>query len=248
MTVEIDGLFRHRREERHRQPIDELRILGFKDNPIGIPVDDFHTGERCVANVIPQRIGIRLHAEDIILQSAENRTGDARFCHAQELVDIIRRDEFARPCQREISDFGETLHVRFRDVVIEQFAVFIFRETGVRLIHCPRSDANFINGACNQSSGSIRWQGAARSIKIARYRHRFCCQRHEFVGPFQVVVLQRRFVNLLNKPIFVRTVGNRGIEVLRLFAERAVVDFLVLLGFRIGVVRHPASDNKSEAD
>ena len=57
LRVEHIGLPRNRRKKRHRQPVDELRVLALDTDAIGVAIHHFGTGQRKVIQIqLPHRV------------------------------------------------------------------------------------------------------------------------------------------------------------------------------------------------
>ena len=89
LVEELLRLPGNRREERHRQPVGELRIAAVQLDAVGVAVDPLHALESVLAQIQPragtihtlEKLGIVGHADDVLRhQSAEsaNAAGDAR--------------------------------------------------------------------------------------------------------------------------------------------------------------------------
>ena len=71
---------RDRREERHREPVDELRIAPLERHAVGVAVDFFHALERVASQVDPsgriqllQLLGVLGQPDDVLGHQAEDR-------------------------------------------------------------------------------------------------------------------------------------------------------------------------------
>jgi hypothetical protein len=83
-------------------------------------------------------------------------------------------------------------------------------------------------------------------IDVARLRDRRGGGRHQRVGPLQVVVLQRRLIDLRRKRDLVLAVGLHGVEMLGPFGKGAVENVPAPIRRRIGVVPCAAAGRKQQ--
>jgi hypothetical protein len=114
LRVEHLGLPRHRRKERHRQPVDELRVLALDADAVGVAVDHLGAFEREIVQIqrrigrVPgrflQRFAQRLQADDVLAHQAEDRRAELGIGQPLDLVHIIGRHQFARAAVLEIAD------------------------------------------------------------------------------------------------------------------------------------------------
>src|SRR5689334_337774 len=74
------------------------------------------------------------------------------------------------------------------------------------------------------------------ALDQARLRSLDRGERDQLVGPLQVVVLERRLVDLAGEDRLVGGVGLHGVEVLRPLREDRIEDVLAALGRRVGIV------------
>src|SRR3954466_6163948 len=106
----------------------------------------------------------------------------------------------------------------------------------MRLVADARPDADFVN----------RVLAALDHARLGYFER---AERNELVGPLEVVVLQRRLVDLLGEFRLVLRIGLHRIEVLWTLDEGAIEDALAALGRRIRIVPDfAAAAEKQQAD
>ena len=101
LRVEALGLRRHRREERHRQPVCELGILAVYLDTISVFVNHLYAWQQILVQVekrvriflhrLLQRSGVLFQTDDVIAHHAENRQMQLRMGEALDLVYIVGR-------------------------------------------------------------------------------------------------------------------------------------------------------------
>ena len=144
LRIELVRLHRHRREERHREPVHELRILALDPHAVGVPVDDLDPGERKAAQIDPrqalvaraelrlvllhqtgvlglQRVRELLQPDDVLAHVAEDRRVHARVREPLDLVDVVLGRELARAGLREVRERELALDLVLGKVEIERF-------------------------------------------------------------------------------------------------------------------------------
>ncbi|GAB1411535.1 hypothetical protein MASR1M97_02710 [Candidatus Desulfobacillus denitrificans] len=163
-----------------------------------------------------------------------------------DLVDVVLGGQLARAGLREIPQGINFLEISLGKIVIEQIAVRAAGECGVRLIQDARPDTDLVERISHP--GRIRRHVAPGGIHAAHARHRLGCQRHQGIGSFQIVVLQRRLVDLRIEFRLVRTVGLHRIEMLGPLGERAVENVPAAVLRRIGVVPHLAAAGEERGE
>ena len=132
-----------------------------------------------------------------------------RVREALDLVDVVVRGEFPR-CQRQ-----RVRRFQLFNCFLLEFLIFRY-ECGMRLVLDARPDANLIDGEF----------AAVAHARLGYFERR---ERDKLVGPLEVVVLQRRLVNLLGEFRLILGIGLHRIEVLRPLDERAVKDAFAAL-------------------
>ena len=273
LRIELVRLHRQRREERHREPVHELRILALDPHAVGVAVDDLDPGEREAAQIDPrqalvalaelrlvllhqtgvlglERVRELLQPDDVLAHVAEDRRVHARVREPLDLVDVVLGGELARAGLREVRERELALDLVLGKVEIERLPARVDGERRVRLIADPRPDADLVLGERHGRRRRIGRKLLPRSVEQPGPRHLERGLRHELVGPLEVVVLERRLVDLLDEAPFVGGVGARRIERLRPVDERAVEEVLSAIGGRIGIVpfRSAARDGGGERD
>ena len=235
LAEEAVGLRRHRRKKRHRQPVEKLRVLAFKTDAVSVVVDDFDAGERILAKIDPrvgvaalrkfgvdllQLAGVVLETDDVLLHQSEDGRMQARMGEALDLVFEVLRLQLARTLLAEIRQHVFAGKPGCAQVLIDQFAAGSARKRRVRLITDAAPDPDLIDCEGGIFGRRIGGQLPAALVVIARLRHFLRDARNQRVRALQVMVLQRRLVDLRREGGFVRTIGLDRIEVLRTLAER----------------------------
>ena len=170
----------------------------------------------------------------------------ARVRQALDLVDIVVGDQFAAAGLGEIGnhlDAAQFLGVQF---AIDRLPGGVGSESRMWLVADARANANVVNAARDLGGRRVGRQLAALGVVIARYRHALTGRRNQRVRPLQIVVLQRRLVNLRGEGDLVLAVRLHRIEVLGAVGEGCIEDVLAALGFRIGVVLLAAAGRQQE--
>jgi len=149
---------------------------------------------------------------------------------ALDLMHIIRRGHAARAGAVEVLQAMDTGQIFFCQAQI------VRPQCRMRLVTHIGLDADFIDAVGNMLRFGIGRQMAAASIQITYLRHRARRQWHQLVRAFQIMILQRRRVDMRQELVLVLAVGLRRIEVFGTFGERGVEDVLALIRCRVGVV------------
>ncbi len=251
LTIKTIDLHRHRREKRHRQPVLKLRIAALQPDPISVVIDDLDAGQWILPEIEPgvafaafdqglvglfQGIRIFLEPDDVIGHQAEDRRMQTRMREPFDLVFEILRFELARAVFSEVGEHIARGDFGFGQRVIAVGAGGVARERGVRLIHDAVFDADFVDGVSHRARR--RGSGQAVPVRVEEIRLRHGCgdARNQRIGTLEVVILQRRLVNLRGKNDFIRAVRLHRIKVLGPLGERRVENILPGLRRRIRVV------------
>ena len=140
-------------------------------------------------------------------------------------------------------------------MVVLQLSLRIPGKRRMRLIAHPRLDMYLIHTVGDLFRRRSVRQLPVMFVQIAHRRHCTCRQRHQLIRTFQVMVLQRRRVNLRQKLILVFAIRLRRIQMLGAFGERGIKNRLALVRRRIGIIPQPAvtggkqySQQRSEND
>ncbi len=147
----------------------------------------------------------------------QTRVGQAFY-----LVDIIGGDQFTAAGRAEISQAVDVLEVRCIEGVITIVAIRVTCKCRMRLIADTRLDVDIVDAVGNVLRRRVRFNRPALRIEIVRFRHPGGRQWNQFVGAFQVVILQRGFVDLRGKGHLVGTVGLHRIKVVGALLERGI--------------------------
>ena len=259
LRVELVGFHRQRREERHRQPVHELRVLALDAHAVGVPVHDLDAGEREAPQVDPrqplvalpelrfvllrealvlglERVRELLQPDDVLAHVTEDRRVHPRVRQPLDLVDVVLGGELARAGLREVGERELALDLVFGETEIERLPAGVDGERGVRLVADPRPDADLVLAERHRRRRRVRRQLASRGVEQSSPRHFERRLGDQLVGPLQVVVLERRLVDLLDEAPLVGGVRAPRIERLRPLDERAVEEVLPAVGGRIGIV------------
>ncbi len=175
-----------------------------------------------------------LQADDVLAHQTEDRRMEPRMGKALDLVDVVFRGQFARTGPGEIAQGIDILQIFPCQAVVQQVAAFGSRKGGMGLKQDPRADVDFVKRLRHASR--IGRHVPAGGIHGARPWHPLRSQRNQNVGPLQVVVLQRRLVDLGIEFRFVLAVRLHRVKVLGTFGESAVENVLAAVLRRIGIV------------
>ena len=156
---EAVDLPRHRREERHRQPVCELRVASFEPDAEGVRVDALDAGERILAQVEPfvaaslgAHCRVRLleprgelgQADDVLRHEAVDRRGEARVRKALDLVDVIVGGQLARAASGQRVGAGERGDLPRRQRLVEELSLRVPGERRMRLVEDSRPDVDLV--------------------------------------------------------------------------------------------------------
>ena len=158
LRIKMFGLPRHRREKRHRQPIQKLRILALESDAIGIPVQHLGPGQRIAVEIeisraiFPpqalilsrQQFAVFLEPQNVIRHQTEDRRIEPRMREALDLVNVIIRGQFARAGIFEIIQALYFLQLRRTEMLITQASLRITRERRMRLIENAGANMNHV--------------------------------------------------------------------------------------------------------
>ena len=245
LRIKLVGLPRHRREKRHRHPVQKLRVLALDADFIGHRVDHPDPCDLKPAQVQPglapapgfeafqrsfESVAVFLEPDDVVGHVAENRRIHPRVRQALDLIHIVVGGQEARGADAEIGQLKLARDHRARQLAIG-------RDKGrMRLITDIRPDADFIDRGRDQLRRRVRRQIATSGIQVARFGQSERGARRQLVWPFEVVVLERRFVNLCIEGGFVLGVGAGRVKMLGTFRKRGVERVVVRAGGGIRVV------------
>ena len=97
------------------------------------------------------------------------------------------------------------------------------------------------------SAGASSGSGRRLLVQITHRRHLRRRQRHQLIGALQIMVLQRRLVDLREELILVLAVGLRRVEMLGALGESGVENGLARVRSRVGIVPQPAVTGGKQA-
>jgi hypothetical protein len=133
---------------------------------------------------------------------------------ALDLVDVVLGHQFPRAGFREVAERGDAVKLPRGERLVTVRAVLVPGKGRMRLVINARLDVDVIDAVGDGiARGGIR-QAPAGRIEIIRLRDGARRQRNQFIGAFQVMVLQRRLVDLAGELDFVRTVGLCRVEMI----------------------------------
>ncbi len=223
---------------------------------IGVAIDDLRTFQRIFLQIeigCPARFRTQLfirslqcvciffQADDVVAHDAEDRRMQTRMSESFDLVDIIGGGQFARAGMGEVGQGIDMLEIGRCQRLIQRPAPGIARQRGMRLVTDAGLDMNFIHAVGDARRIDIPGQTPVLCVEVYDLRHCLRRKRHEGVGTFQIVILQRWFVDLRNQCVFIGAVGLHRVEVLGTFVERGIQHIGARIGCRIGIVPRPRS-------
>ena len=248
LAVEAVGVARHRREEGHCQPVHELRVGALEANAVTVAVEAGDAFERIAVEVEPgvggfglrrfaQRGAQCLQADDAFGHHAVDRRMQARMCEALDAIDEVVGGQLTRALFGEISqriDAAQRLAVK---VLVAGLAARVEREGRMRLETDARRNGNVVLAVGDLRRRRIVRQTLPAGVEEAHLGHRRGAAGNQRVGALEVVVLQRRLVDLAGEHRLVFGVGLRRIEVLGPLGKRRVKDVGMALARRIRIIQ-----------
>jgi hypothetical protein len=196
-----------------------------------------------VVGGLDEKVAKLPEADDTLGHHAENRRMQSGVRQTLDLVNVIVGSEFTRPEQRKVRDtltaVGNTL------AQIGWLAVGIQRERRMRLVADAGSQGQLIDTFGNRLDRRIIRQGATIGGKVARMRQLLNRGRNQFVRATQVVVLQRRLVDLRGKGDLVLGIGLRRIQVFGPIGEGGVKNLATGIAGAVGRVTNLATGGKA---
>ena len=163
---------------------------------------------------------------------------------ALDLVDIIRRDEFAAAALGEIGNTELVAQPPWLEVQIQAAPGRIFRKSRMRLVENAGLDVDFINAV--RDLPRARRQFDTRTVEIAGLGNGGRGRWDQRVGPFEIVILQRRLVHLPDEVILVGGIRLRRVQMLGALGKGTVENVLAGLARRIGIVPNPAAAGEQD--
>ncbi len=257
LAEEAVGLRRHRPEERHRQPEQELRVGTLQRDAIRVAIDHLDTRQLEPGEIDPPRVSLRLvgqphlqllQARQVFGHQLEDRRMQPRVRQALDLMHEIGSFQLTRAGLGKIAQPADLAQILGRHRQVARRAVIGTGKRRMRLVHHARADADLVDALRHpRRIGRVRQQ-AAGGIVAAQPRHLGGDARLQRVRPLQIVVLQRRLDDLVQEGRLVLAVGLHRIEMLGALGEGGVQDVLTALARRIGVVPYrPASAQQQQA-
>jgi len=153
-----------------------------------------------------------------------------------DLVHVIGGHQFARAILLEIAQRKDIVQIPGLKIVIQRPAFIVHRERGMRLIADAGLDAYHVFTIGDEPGIGPLGQPAPFAVKQGRARHLHRAKRNQLVRALEIMVLQRRLVNLRQKYIFVLAVGLHRIEVLGALGKRRVENIGARFGGRIRII------------
>jgi hypothetical protein len=165
---------------------------------------------------------------------------------ALDLVDVVVGDQFAAAGRGEIGDHLDAAQLLGVQFAIDRLPGGVGGKSRMRLVANARANVNVVNTARDLGGRCVGRQLAALGVVVARHRYALTGRRNQRVRPLQVVVLQRRLVDLRSEGDFVLAVRLHRIEVFRTLGEGRIENIFAALGLRIGIVLLTAAGRQQE--
>ena len=251
LSVKTFCLPRDRREKRHRQPVHELRVLTLNLDAVRVSIHHLRTFQRIAVQIqitvlalLPslrpgcrlQGRGIFFETDNVIRHQTKNRRMQPGVRQPLDLEYIVFCGQLARAATGKIAKLVNLSQILGSQIVIKELPLLIFGECRMRLIANAGADGNFINCISDLHSINIVWQLRTILIEILCHRHLGRCCWNQRIGTFQIMVLQRRFVNLCSQQNFVGTVRLHRIKVFGALGKRTIEDIFPRIGSGIGTI------------
>ena len=258
LRVELLGLPRNRREEGHRQPVLELRILALHADAQRVLVERLGPGEGILAEIEEgqvavgrrqaraqrlvggdDRVAVLLQPDDVVGHRRERRRLDARRGEAPDRVHVIVRGQLARAGFLEVRDLVLVGDVLALHVVIEIFAPRVPGERRMRREFDPRPELDDELRFRDLVARRVARQFLAVLVEIEGMRDLLGGASDELVGALQVVIAVQRLVHLVRERGLVVRVRAGRIEILRgSLQQRHEQGIRPLRAERMRIVRH----------
>jgi hypothetical protein len=251
--VEAIGFPRHRRKEGHRQPIKELRILALDPNAIAVAVDNLRAFQPMLAQVDPglvllglQALGKVTEANHVIVHQAEDRRMQAWMRQALEAVHVVFGYQFTGIAPDKLAQRADSGELPRRHALIDVIAIRFARKCRMRLITDAGLERDHILGEGDLRRIGICGKRVSLRIDVIRLWHSAHCGGRKCVGTLQVVILQRRLIDLRSKRDFVLAVGLHRVQMFGPFGKGAVEDVFASICRRIGIVPCAAASREQQ--
>ena len=237
--MESIGLDRHGRQKGHRQPVLKLRILTVQPHPVGVTIDLAYPAQRIVAQINPWITRICLAMLGLILRL------QVAVVTCQPVTQLLQSDDVLR--QMAVDRGIESRMCKAFDLIaVPSCVIHCKRGMGLEPDAGPDLDLIFAGG--DLLGGCIRGKQMPGTIIEAHGGHARSGPRHQLVRSLQIMVLQRRLVDLLNDRPLIACIGTRRVERLGTIDKGAIEDIGTLLGRRIGVVPGVTAATQHEAE
>ena len=261
LAVELVGFPGDGREEGHRQPVLELRVLALDPYAQRMGIQRLHAFEGVFAEVQPRQVArgrdqalaqlgvggadavaVLLETDDVVGHVRVDGRYHTGGGQAADAVDVVVGGQFARTGARKVRDGVLALQVRGGQVPVQVPAGFVHRERGVRLEPDAGLDRDVVDALHHLLPRHVVRQALALRVQVDRIDHLDGRPRRELVGPLQVVVAVQRLVDLVGVGGLVDRIGTGRVQVLgRALRERRVHDVLALGAGRVGAVQRRAA-------
>ena len=200
----------------------------------------------CLVLLRLQALANVAEADDVLLHQAEDRRMQSRVGQPLDAIDVVLGGQFPAVAPGEITEDIDGGKLRRAKGVIGVIAALAAGKSRMRLIAYARLDRDHIVGEGDLRRIGIVRKDAPLAVQIARLRHRVGCRGDQRIGPLQVVILQRRLVDLGREGDFVLAVGLHRVEMFRPVGERAVKDVPAPIRRRIRVVPCAAAGRQQQ--
>ena len=233
LRVEGVGLPRHRREEAHRQPVVELRVLAVQADAQRVVIERLGPGERERAKVqerqvavgqrpagaqrlvgLGDRLAVGLQALDLLGHRRERRRLDARGGQPSDRIHVVVRGQFAAALLRKVEGRALVLQVSRGQRVVAQLARLVACERRMRREADAALDADVVDRFGHLLARRIGRQLTPGLVVEPRLRHRLGGARHHHVRSLQVVKAVQRFVHRVRVRGLVDRVRGGRVQVL----------------------------------
>ena len=175
-----------------------------------------------------------LETDDLVGHHAEDGRVQARMGEPLDLVDVVVGSQLACSRLREIGDLLPSLGDRFAQ--IKRLTVAVIGKRRMGLVADTRFQTEFIDTLGDAVERRVGRQLAAFGIQKTRSRHFFERCRNQLIGALQVVVLERRLVDLAGKGDFILGIGLRRVEMLGPVGEGGIENVVLGVGRWVRVV------------
>ena len=165
-----------------------------------------------------------LEADNVIRHQPQNRRMHPGMRQSLDLMHVVRRHQFTRALLPEITDGVQAAQAFTREVGIHRLARRIHRECRMRLVTDARPDAYHVFAERHAGGRRVLRQRIALRVQVGGLGHFGRGIRNQFIRPLEVMILQRRLINVADKRIFVFAVGLHGIKMFGSLGKRRIQD------------------------